>query len=139
MTMLKNTATLTATLLTGLSLLMLGATSLADTRAAEEARSVLEQRPAQSLTREQRRQERREMRRQARIERRQLQANRMAQLVLAEKLAEEAQRWASVPEVANDALGEALEWYANAAKRGYPGSVAVDDALPSFPVKVFRQ
>ena len=74
-----------------------------------------------------------DLRRQARDE-----SDRLAQLVLAEKLAEEAQRWAGVPSVGNDALGEALQWYAIAAKRGYPGTVAIDQVLPSFPVKVLR-
>lgn len=105
----------------------------------------------QAISPAERAQARRELRRQARVERRELRrlnenqlrrearaANRLAQLVLAESLADEAQRFADVPALANDALGEALQWYSLAARRGYPGSVAIDTVLPSFPVKVFR-
>ncbi len=93
-----------------------------------------------------------EMRRAARQERRALkrlddnqlrhrarqQSDRMAQLVLAERLAEEAQRWANVPGVGNDALSEALEWYAIAAKRGTPGTSSIDGLIPTFPIKALR-
>lgn len=109
--------------------------------------------PAQASNAAERAAARREMRRQARHEMRQLrrlndnqlrhrarhESNRLAQLVLAERLAAEAQRWASVPNVGNDALSEALEWYAIAAKRGTPGTAAIDQVLPSFPVKSLRQ
>lgn len=94
----------------------------------------------------------RNLRAEARLERNQLrrlnenqlrrqaanESNRMAQLVLAERLADEAQQFAAHPQLGNDALSEALEWYAVAAKRGYPGTVAIDKVLPSFPVKALR-
>ena len=65
-------------------------------------------------------------------------ADRLAQLVLAEKLADEAQRFAAQPQLRNDALSEALEWYAIAAKRGYPGTAAIDRLIQVFPVKTLR-
>lgn len=108
--------------------------------------------PGQASSAAERAQARRELRRLARIEQRQLrrlndnqlrrqasnESNRLAQMVLAERLAAEAQRWANVPEVANDALSEALEWYAIAARRGTPGTAAIDQIIPSFPVRALR-
>jgi len=107
--------------------------------------------PQQAASQAQRQQALLQLRAEARAERRQLrqlnenqlrnrarQADRLAQLVLAESLADEAQQWADVPQVANDALSEALEWYSIAARRGFPGSVAIDKVVPAFPVKVFR-
>ena len=64
--------------------------------------------------------------------------DRLAQLVLAEELADEAQQFIDVPAMANDALSEAIEWYATAAQRGTPGSLAVDNVVPSPAIRVIR-
>ncbi len=108
--------------------------------------------PSQAATAAQQAAARRNLRAQARAERLQLrrlnenqlrrqaedEADRLAQLVLAEKLADEAQRFAAQPQLGNDALSEALEWYAIAAKRGYPGTAPIDKLIPTFPVKALR-
>lgn len=139
-----------------LSLLVAAPTMAADADNTITPRGLLDEPinlPAQASSAAERAAARRELRRQARQEMRQLrrlnenqlrrrardESNRLAQLVLAERLAAEAQRWASVPDVGNDALSEALQWYAIAAKRGTPGTAAIDSVLPSFPVKSFRQ
>ena len=138
-----------------LSLLMATPTMAANGNNTITPRGLLDEPinlPAQASSAAERAAARREMRRQARQERRQLrrlndnqlrrkardESDRLAQLVLAERLAAEAQRWASVPDVGNDALSEALQWYAIAAKRGTPGTPAIDSVLPSFPVKSLR-
>ena len=63
---------------------------------------------------------------------------RLAQLVLAEELADEAQLWVDMPAVANDAFSEAIQWYATAAQRGTPGSLAIDTAIPSPAIRAVR-
>ncbi len=64
---------------------------------------------------------------------------RLAQVVLANEFAAEAQQLTFAPVAANTALSDSLRWYAIAAQRGYPGAIALDKAGVSFyPVRVVR-
>lgn len=63
---------------------------------------------------------------------------RAAQLVLAENFADEA-NYESISIISgNDAMSDAAYWYALAARRGFPGSIKVDGALPLFPLRSIR-
>lgn len=66
------------------------------------------------------------------------QGDRSAQLVLAERFANEAETLAFVPIAANSALSDAVYWYSTAASRGFPGAASVDRTFPLFPVRAFR-
>ena len=137
--------------------LLLVTTSLASMPAAADdksSRSVLDKPLTQNtaglgkqelrrVQREQRRQARREAKELRRMDRHELrkaarEGNRLAQLVVADNLVQEARQWAEVPLVANDALSEAAYWYSIAARRGYPGARPVDAVLPAMPMRVFR-
>jgi len=63
---------------------------------------------------------------------------RLAQMVLAEELADEAQQWVDIPSVANDALSEAIQWYATATKRGIPGSLSVDNVIAAPVIRAVK-
>lgn len=64
---------------------------------------------------------------------------RLAQVVLANDFAAEAQQLTFAPVAANTALSDSLRWYAIAAQRGYPGAISLDKAGVSFyPVRVVR-
>lgn len=64
---------------------------------------------------------------------------RLAQVALGSDYASEAQMLTFAPAAANDALGDALRWYAVAAKRGFPGAASLDASGVSFyPVRVIR-
>lgn len=125
---------------------------------ANTARSVLDNlpqpgnRPSREirLSAQQIRQQRRQAMRELRRERRQLQRlnrsqlrqaardERLAQLILSETLADEAQQFNSMPLVANDALSEAISWYAIAARRGVPGSQPINRLVPAPVIRVVR-
>ncbi len=122
-------------------------------------RSALDHMPQQAqnapgreirLSAQQRRQQRQQLARELRAERRQLRRlnaaqlrerareERLAQLVLSESLADEAQQFSGMPSVANDALSEALGWYATASRRGTPGSQPIDRLVPTPVIRVVR-
>lgn len=64
---------------------------------------------------------------------------RLAQVALGGDFASEAQLLTFAPAAANDALSDALQWYALAAKRGFPGAPSLDTSGVSFyPVRVVR-
>ena len=66
---------------------------------------------------------------------------RLAQLVLAETLADEAQQLIGSPMMANDALSEALSWYAVAARRGQTNdqaTLAIDSLIPAPAIRAIR-
>lgn len=64
---------------------------------------------------------------------------RLAQVVLGNDFATEAQQLTFAPIAANAALSDALKWYAIAAQRGYPGALSLDAAGVSFyPLRVVR-
>lgn len=64
---------------------------------------------------------------------------RLAQVALGNDFASEAQMLTFAPAAANDAASDALQWYALAAKRGYPGAPSLDASGVSFyPVRVVR-
>ena len=95
-------------------------------------------------------QERQQLSRELRTERQELQRlnpaqlrqraeeERLAQLVLSEQIADEAQQFNNMPAVANDALSEALSWYATASRRGVPGSLPIDNLIPTPVIRVVR-
>lgn len=64
---------------------------------------------------------------------------RLAQVALGADFANEAQMLTFAPIAANDALSDALRWYAAAAQRGFPGAASLDTSGVSFyPVRVVR-
>ena len=66
---------------------------------------------------------------------------RLAQMVLAETLADEAQQLINSPMMANDALSEALSWYAVAARRGQTNdqaTLAIDNLIPTPVIRAIR-
>lgn len=64
---------------------------------------------------------------------------RLAQVELANEFAAEAQLLTFAPAAANAALSDALKWYSLAAKRGFPGSPALDTSGVSVnPIRVVR-
>lgn len=64
---------------------------------------------------------------------------RLAQVALGSDFASEAQMLIFAPAAANEALSDALRWYAVAAKRGFPGAPSLDISGVSFyPVRVIR-
>jgi len=64
---------------------------------------------------------------------------RLAQVVLANDFAEEAQMLGFAPVAANAALGDALQYYNLAAQRGYPGALSLDTSgVSTFPIRVVR-
>ncbi|MFK7892025.1 MAG: hypothetical protein AB8B63_14515 [Granulosicoccus sp.] len=67
------------------------------------------------------------------------QGERAAQAVLADDFAEEAQTLSFAPAAANDALSDAVRWYATAAMSGFPGAPSLDKAgLPALPIRAYR-
>lgn len=67
------------------------------------------------------------------------QGERGAQVNLAEDFAEEAALLSFAPAAANDALSDAVRWYAIAAQRGFPGAPALDQAgVQFYPIRVQR-
>lgn len=129
------------------------------TNGSNTQRSTLDHLPQQaqnapgreiSLNAQQLAQQRQQLSREVRAERQQLQLlnarqlrdraqqERLAQLVLSERLADEAQRFNEIPAVANDALSEALGWYATASRRGIPGSQPIDQLVPTPVIRVVR-
>jgi len=64
--------------------------------------------------------------------------DRSAQLILAERYAEEAESLTFVPTAANDALADAAYWYSRAARRGFPGAARVDRVFPVRPLRAHR-
>jgi hypothetical protein len=73
------------------------------------------------------------------LEQRAEQGERAAQITLAEDFAEEASLLAFAPEAANDALSDAVRWYALAAQRGFPGAPSLDQAgVRFYPIRVQR-
>jgi len=67
---------------------------------------------------------------------------RLAQMILAEILADEAQQLINSPMMANDALSEALSWYAVAAKRGQTSdqaTLAIDNLIPTPVIRAIRR
>lgn len=64
---------------------------------------------------------------------------RLAQVVLANDFASEAQLLTFSPAAANAALSDALKWRNLAAKRGFPGAPSLDlSGVSSFPIRVIR-
>jgi len=64
---------------------------------------------------------------------------RAAQIVLAENYAKEASLLGFSPKAANDALSDAVRWYSQAAKRGLPGAISLDDAgVKIYPIRAHR-
>lgn len=63
--------------------------------------------------------------------------NRVAQLALAARYADEGNRHALTLVSGNAALSDAVRWYSLSASRGYPGSMPVD-VLPLFPLRALR-
>jgi len=64
---------------------------------------------------------------------------RLAQVVIGNDFAAEAQQLTFAPIAANAALSDALKWFTIAAKRGYPGALSLDTAGVSFyPLRVVR-
>jgi|GEM_PF-1403717 len=67
------------------------------------------------------------------------QGERAAQITLAADFAEEATLLGFAPQAANDALSDAVRWYALAAQRGFPGAPSLDQAGVQFhPIRVQR-
>jgi len=67
------------------------------------------------------------------------QGERAAQVTLAEDFAQEASLLAFAPAAANDAMSDAVRWYALAAKRGFPGAPSLDLAgVRVYPMRVQR-
>ena len=67
------------------------------------------------------------------------QGERAAMLTLAEDYAEEAALLAFAPEAANDALSDAVKWYALAAQRGFPGAPSLNRAgVKFYPIRAQR-
>lgn len=60
-----------------------------------------------------------------------------AQLVLAEQFSDEAVESIALIS-ANAAMSDAAYWYARAARRGVPGAINVDGAIPLFPLRAVR-
>jgi len=91
-----------------------------------------------------RKQIKKEQRQLAKLDRKELKkraekGERLAQIVLGDDLASEAQGLTFAPAAANDAQSDALAWYALAAKRGYPGAQSLDTSGANFyPVRVIR-
>ncbi len=78
----------------------------------------------------------RQLRREAR------KGERLAQMILAETLADEAQQLINSPLMANDALSEALSWYAVAARRGETSdqaTLAIDNLIPAPVIRAIRR
>lgn len=64
---------------------------------------------------------------------------RAAQVVLGTEFAREAQNLSSMPALANQAAEDAVRWYSQAARRGFPGAPSLDYAGVSFyPIRVQR-
>ena len=65
--------------------------------------------------------------------------DRAAQIVLGTEFAREAQSLSSMPALANQAAEDAVRWYSQAARRGFPGAPSLDYAGVSFyPIRVQR-
>jgi len=65
---------------------------------------------------------------------------RAAQVVLGTDFAREANSLSSVPALANQAAEDAVRWYSEAARRGYPGAPSLNYAGVSFhPIRVQRE
>lgn len=99
---------------------------------------------AQGGKKELEKQVKKEQRELAKLNRQQLKAKankgeRLAQVALGNDFASEAQMLTFAPVAANDALSDALRWYAIAAKRGYPGAASLDaSGVSLYPVRVVR-
>lgn len=64
---------------------------------------------------------------------------RAAQVVLGTDFAREAQSLSNMPALANSAAEDAVRWYSQAARRGFPGAPSLDYAGVSFyPIRVQR-
>lgn len=109
--------------------------------------SALDERPTKSARKDKRaqaRQLKREQRQLAKQSRQELRkkarkGERLAQVTLANDYAAEAQLLTFAPAAANDALSDALQWYAIAAQRGFPGAASLDNNGVSFhAVRVVR-
>jgi len=95
-----------------------------------------QERELQAVAREERKEIKKLTRRQ--LEKEAEDGGRLAQMVLAEELADEAQLWVDIPSVANDALSEAIQWYATAAKRGIPGGLAIDNVIAAPVIRAVK-
>lgn len=75
----------------------------------------------------------------AQVEARAESGERAAQVVLGNDFAREAQSLSGIPAAANQAAEDAVRWYSQAARRGFPGAPSLDYAGVSFyPVRVQR-
>lgn len=111
--------------------------STVDEEALPPARGVTDQ---ASLEREARReQEQLEQLERSELEKRAEDGERGAQVALANDYAREAERLAFSPSAANDALSDAVRWYATAASQGFPGAPSLDRAGIEFqPIRAQR-
>lgn len=75
----------------------------------------------------------------AQLQQRAENGERAAQVTLAEDFAKEAALLSFSPEAANDALSDAVRWYAMAASTGFPGAPSLDQAgVKFYPIRVQR-
>ncbi len=75
----------------------------------------------------------------AQVEARANAGERAAQVVLGTEFAKEAQSLIGIPAAANQAAEDAVRWYNQAARRGFPGAPSLDYAGVSFyPIRIQR-